>query len=283
MAQPLYFLPDVTHSALVGPDGSLSRTFLRSRGLDETFADVLNVNVDASVNALSGRGPGDRSGVILCYQRPDGGLPRRVGYYPDEQKWQQIGDGQYWIGHDPADPPTADDLRRPGRRHQGYVLRTDSGEWMVPVIRRPDDTTNLPRDLFLDPLTGALRDPLKEAYRQYWDETEEVIRFLRLREEGDVPRQVEIPTSRALELAVRALGLNYRFGQAEQSLLRVIDAQNHLVVLGMTVDLPKVLAMEEAEREKKTEKSSSAAVDPSTTPGLPAACQATGPAGATSS
>jgi len=231
MSQPLYFLPDVPHAALVGPDGSLSRTLLRSRGLDEIFADVQSIHVDCAVNVLSGRGPGDRSGVILCYQGRDGQLPRRLGYYPDEQAWLEVGDGRYWLGHDTADPPTADDLQRPGRRHPGYFLDSDCGRWVVPVIRRPDDTTDLPRDLYQDLRTGELHQPLKAAYHDYWEETGEVLAFLRLKEDpGDEPRRVEIPMARALDLAVRALGLNYRFGQAEQALLRVIDADNLLLV-----------------------------------------------------
>lgn len=277
MSQPLYFLPDIHTAALVGPDGSLSRTFLRSRGLDELFADVTNVNVDCAVTALAARGPGGKSGQILVYQTPSGELPGRIGFYPQQQEWLEVGDGAYWIGIDPAAPPTAEDLRRPGRRHPGYVLESDRGEWAVPVIRRPDDSTELPCDLYHDPRTGELREPLKEAYRQYWEETGEVIHFLRLRDSGDAPRRVEIPKTRALELATRALGLNYRFGSAEQSLLRIIDQQNYLTVLAMTVDMPLFLAIEEAEREKKT-RSTSALADPSSTPGPPADSPPTAPA-----
>lgn len=270
MAQPLYFLPDIPTAALVGPDGSLSRTLLRSRGLDEIFCDVHNVNLDCSVNALSGRGPGGKSGQVLCYQTPQGDLPRRIGFYPDEQQWLEVGDGRYWIGHDPADPPTAEDLRRPSRLHPGYFLDAAGGNWCVPIIRRPDDSTDLPRDLYYDPRTGELREPLKAAYERYWQETAEVLDFLRLKEPStDAPRRVQIPKARALELAVRALGINHRFGQAEQAVLRVVDSQNYITILGLTVDLPKVLAFEEVQREKKTASTSDQAA-PSTTHGPPA-------------
>src|SRR4051794_11357728 len=110
MAQPLYFLPQIRAAELASVP--LARQVLKARGLLDVFADVPLDADHLVVNELKGRGPHDLPGVILTYNTAAGQVPRRSGYYPDEQVWNSIGDGQLvWIGIDPAEPPREEELR----------------------------------------------------------------------------------------------------------------------------------------------------------------------------
>lgn len=243
MAQPLYFLPGLSRSQLL-PGGKLSRSLLAGRGLGEIFDDVGVGRDDFATAELAGRGPGNKSGIFLCYHTPAGEVPRRVDYRPDEQAWHEAGDG-LWIGLDTDDPPTPLDLSR-RKQHAGYRLELADGQsWVVPVIRRPDGTTELPTDLYWD-TAGKLVEPLKERYRAYWDQTAEVAEWF-FGEKGFDAEGFE--KGKALELAVRALGLNYRFGRAEQNVLRVVDRENFLTVLAYTVDVPKAVLLSESQKK----------------------------------
>lgn len=258
MAQPLYFLPGLARAQLL-PGGKLSRSLLAARGLADIFADVGIGRDDFGSAELAGRGPGNLSGIILFYQTPTGDIPRRVDYRPDEQRWEAIGDGA-WIGIDTADPPKPEDLAR-RKQYGGYTLELADGQrWHVPVIRRPDGTTELPTDLYWD-AAGKICEPLKERYRAYWDETAEVAEWF-FGDDGFESKSFE--KGKALGYAVRALSLNYRFDRAEQNTLKVVDRENFMTILATTVDVPKVTDISEAQK-----KSGDASSMPSSITGSP--------------
>lgn len=258
MAQPLYFLPHLREKQLESIPQT--RAVLKERGLTDVFADV--ARDEMTVCELSGRGPGDLSGVILAYKRPDEQIPRRLGFYPKEQAWTPVGDGsQVWLGIDTDEPPTEADLRRK-RQYSGYRIELgDGGQWHIPIIRRPDGSTELPRQMKWDP-TGRLIEPIKPAYESYWQETEQVVKWAQQRS--------EVPTTDALELCVRALSINYRFGKAEQNLLGIVDSENWLTLLLCTVDWPKVRAIADALDDPEQKKTTADLNTPSSGVGLPA-------------
>jgi len=229
--QPLYFLPNLQRNQLA-PGGNLSRAILQERGIADAFADVVGISVDCYVGEVVG-GPGGHSGVILCYQTPEGKLPDDCGYYPDDQEWTPIGDGtELWIGIDPKDPPQPEDLQRK-RTYAGYHCPLkDDRTWIVPVIRRPDDSTLLPTDMLLDD-DGTVRKPIVAAYEQIWQDTEEACRWVFDGEEAD--------EGTALALAIRILGVNYRFGRHEHNTLKVIDSASLFSLMASAVDAPKVM------------------------------------------
>jgi len=262
MAQPLYFLPNCRRTA-IETAGRLNRSFLQERGIDRVFADVDGAK-ECSISELAGRGPGDQSGVILAYQSPETDLPRRIGYYPKEQWWEQVGE-LLWVGIDTAEPPTPEDLRRKVQ-HNGYRHTLAGAEWLIPVIRRPDKSTELPCSLKWD-AAGNVITPIKQEYRGYWEASAEICKwfFADDDDEGDKPKHVR--QAEALDFAVRALGLNYRFGRSEQNLLEPIDAGNVMEILALTVDLPSVLSAkkkggEVAANLKPGGAASSATIDP---------------------
>lgn len=225
MAQPIYFLPHLRESA--AKDVSLRKQVLKERGLAEIFADV--PMVEQPLQELTGRGPGGLPGCLICYQTPKGDVPRRWCYMPKEQTWTPVGDGSLlWIGVDSAEPPTPEEMARK-KQYDGYsVLLGDGNRWSVPVVRAPDDTTSLPRDMVWD-ATGRLIEPIKPLYESYWNESKETAAWVF---DGVKPDDY----GRALELAVRALSINYRFGRNEQNILRVIDSETLAGLLIATVD-----------------------------------------------
>lgn len=267
MAQPLYYLPGVRQETFANV--SLVRQMLADRGLTEAFADVgLS---EMSYQELRGKGPDEKAGVILTYQTPEGRLPRNLGYHAELQEWTPYGDGtKLWIGIDPTEPPTPDDLQRK-RQYTGYAIELSGQPWLVPVVRRLDDSTELPRRLLWD-ATGQVIEPVKAEYVAYWEESMEVVERL-VFEEGRPATIKDMPVVRGLELCVRALSINYRFSRAEQCIVEPIDADNWQLVLAATVDLPKVddiLAV-----QKKTRSTRSI---PSSGPGQPGALNDTAPA-----
>lgn len=225
MSQPLYFLPGLR--AASADNIALRKGVLKERGLLDVFADVPFDH--QPLWDLPARGPGDLAGALLCYQTPKGDMPTNQGYFPDQQKWSPVGDGSLlWIGFDPADPPKPEEMAR-RKQYPGYAVNLGEETWSVPVVRRPDGSTELPCDMLWD-ATGKLQEPIKPAYESYWNESAEVARWFF---EGEQPTR-----ERALELAVKSLGINYRFGRNEQNAFRTIDREGLFLVLAATVDAP---------------------------------------------
>jgi hypothetical protein len=226
MSQCLYFLPNLRKAQC--DNVGLMRGVLKERGLTDVFADV--PQAEMCIAELTGRGPGDKSGLILAYQTPAGDVPRRIGYYPAEQVWTPVGDGSLcWIGIDPSEPPKPEELARRKQYVSYAVMCGDANQWSVPIIRRPDGSTDLPTDMVWD-ATGKFVEPIKPAYESFWQESKEFADWFY----GD--NSQPFPAERGLMLAIRALSINYRFGREEQSVLRVIDRDCFTSILGATVD-----------------------------------------------
>jgi len=236
MAQPLYFLPRVALKHDATP--AAKRQAVQNAGLGEIFVDVKPEDIGFA--AIDGKGPGDLSGTIVFYT-DDREPPPRAGYFHLQQTWHHVND-DLWIGIHNDHPPTPADMRR-AKVFRGYEMELgDGNEWMIPIIRRPTDLgTTLPQSQYIE--GGKLVKTLKAAYKRYWDHSEEVA-------DGFLAGK-EFTNIRAHELAVEALGLNYRFGHNEQKILGLVDSENYIALLSYTIDLPHVNAVSEA--QKKTE------------------------------
>lgn len=248
MSQPLYFIPNVEERDLFKAQ-RLNRELLRAEGLDEVFADVIRQE-DVSSQELRSGGPGGKSGVLFCYLKESAtrDVPQHLGVYEGVNTWE-IRDPafQALIGWNPDTPPGPDDLRRK-RLHRGYSIEGgDGNEWQAPIIRRPDDSTELPRDMHLNG-DGQVHEQIKAQYRDYWDETELVCQWFL---QPDAPAgEIGFSTDKAFRLAVRALSINYRFGHAEQRICQAIDSTNYLAILAWTVDKPRFDAVAAAAKKK---------------------------------
>ena len=160
MAQPIYFLPNIESKALLAGE-QLNRQVLRAHGLDEVFADVRTAG-EVAVMEWRSKGPGDKSGVLLTYLKecPTRDIPQHWGYYPDHQNWEPLAAGlPTWIGWNPDQPPTPEDLRRRSLVPGYHYVLGDGNPWVVPIVRRPDDSTNLPRRMFIagEPMKPATK------------------------------------------------------------------------------------------------------------------------------
>lgn len=255
MPAPVYFLPNVPQSQVVEQTrAEVNRATLAAHGLLTIFGDLRKE--DLSVTDCRFK---HGSGCLLAYGAPD--------YFtrPDSLTWLE---GPVWLGYDPDQPPTEKDLRRK-RTIPGYPV----DGWEVPIIRRPDDSTELPRDMYFD--GGTLREPILEAYREFWEESAEVVKWC-FNDSGEFGGQ-GFTKAKAFDLAVRALSINYRLGHQEQRIARAVNSENFVVILTFTVDYPRFYAVREASKKNLLPP-----ITPNTTPGQGESSPATDPAGQTS-
>lgn len=272
MAGLAYFLPNLASGHLVGPDRRLSRALLRDRGLEAALADCETAD-HVAINDLHAHGPGGKSGLIVYPLPKSGQLPARMtGYFPAGQIWAPaFGDPEaYWIGHDPAEPPTPADLARRGRGYQGHDLELGPDRTLtIPIVRRPHDRyTALPCEISFD-RAGKTFSQIAAEYADLWEAMAPYIDAIFFDGEKD------FDISAAIGLAARIVGINYRFGPAEQNVLRWLKSTNWGLVLQKAMDLP--FYERAVEDQKKTESPTSPAS--TTSPGPTAACPITAPAG----
>jgi hypothetical protein len=249
--QPLYYLPGLFRETLT-KDDALLRPVLQARGLETVFADVRQGQF--LCGNLERGSPDGQAGCLLAYHTAAGKLPQISGFYPEQQDWHFVEEGPYWIGLAKGQLPTPEDLKRP-HQYAGYDIELAYGTWKIPVIRRVDDSTNLPRDCFFE--RGQLVEPIKDAYRRYWDASAEVGKWFF--NEGGFK---DFDKARGLILAIEALSLNYRYTLAEHALLRAVDVESLMTVLAGSVDYYRAQALENAKK-----KNASSSVKASTTPG----------------
>ena len=114
------------------------------------------------------------------------------------------------------------------------VVLADNNVWQVPEIRDPTGS-KLPTDLVKDRRSRTLLTPIKREYLQLWEESNYWFGLL-LQSEGSFSLE------RALDYATVILGLRYRFCDATQSALRVIDSTNVLEIVKASLSWHSVLA-----------------------------------------
>ena len=279
MSQPLYFLPNRRRQDLLGlaDEQRLELGVLDFFGLRFVWRDVRAE--DLTVNEVTGKGPGGHAGLIVVANRTDGQVPRNLRFDPEHQDWRPVSPRaeSLWIGIDKREPVTPADLVRRSTM-PGYSVRLAGDEkWEVPIIRRPDDSTELPCEAYWDE-SNRFVETVREPYRRAWDDTAESLKWFLTPGAFD---SKEFSKARALQLAIDALGINYRYDRWLHNRLRVIDTQTWAAVLGASVDLPRfqtVQALEQASPDPEAEqkKTSSAPPSPPSSPaGPPAASPAT--------
>ena len=196
--------------------------FVAAAGLEHALAETREG--DWSVQQLAA-GPGDQPGLLVQHL---GCAP--LGYHAARQRWRN--EGRFWIGQ--AGEVRAEPLARP-RMAGGYAVELSGETWQVPILRRPDGSSELPQQVGWEGETYTER--VAERYRRLWEDSAEVCEWFARGFEG-IGRGHH---PQILDFAVRALGVNYRFGRPEQNLLGVIDSANWASVLMAAVDWPAVM------------------------------------------
>ncbi len=133
------------------------------------------------------------------------------------------------------------------------VMLADGNFWEIPELRNQFGTT-LPRDLIRNRRTGKLETPVRRDYQELWKESERWFQFLFDVIEGT---QRTIDLDSALSFATKILGLRYRFCDATQAALRVIDSNNVQEIikaaLGWEAVFDRLVEMASGEPQKKSE------------------------------
>ncbi len=271
MAGLQYFLPRVFLNG-IAPGGRLNWPLLRERGCGAGFADCQSLDDVARVE-IAGKGPDGGPGMLLAplpilSREP----PRRLGFFPDDDsvRWTQISE-LLWIAVDAACPPAPADLAR-RVTHPGYPVELGDGrQWTVPVIRRPDGSPALPRDIYLD-AAGQLQSELRPGNEELWARTEWIADLVF----ADEPQSYNL--AEGLRAALAVLAHNYRLGHAEQRVLRLLTSENLEAVFNASVDLPAVVAA----LEEYAKKNAPPPGLTSSAPGGPGCCPGSAQAAATS-
>lgn len=243
MSAPLYFLPGVYRAQLI-QGGRLSAAILAARGLSQIFGDVVDLNAELSMQELPGSGPGGTGGMMLVPLVPGAEPPVRMGYKPDAQEWTQIGD--YWLGIDKESPPTPEDLVR-RKTITGYPIVMGGQRWVVPILRRPDATTELPCKFGWD-ACGTFQESVAGEYRQLWEDTAEIVDLFLSKKILDMAYvKQELP--KLVDWCVRILAVNYRFDRHLQTQIGAVDSEGWALLLSYAIDWPLAVALDP---QKKT-------------------------------
>lgn len=270
MAGLMYFVPDVT-AAQLARDNVLSSALLKSRGLDEVLSDRMTRDLTA-VFDLTTRGPGDLCGAMIIPLPNNGDAPPRMMYEPTCQDWYPDKDPkQLWIGRDKSLPPLPAELER-SQRTAGYDVKLKDGQlWHVPIVRRPGGSSELPRSVRFDAQDKLILQ-IERRYEAIWNDMAAAVDLL-----CGFGGNVELEPY--IKLAIRVLGINYRFGVREQNVYELVDSNNWQDILEAAIDWP-LIAEKQAEAQKKRALAEATAAG-STPPGQPAGSPTTDQATAT--
>lgn len=262
MSAPLYFLPGVRLTELV-QDGRLSQAILTRFELADVLADV--AVGDLSKLDITAKGPNGSSGVMFCTNTA-GQPPHRVGYFPDFQRWQNVlAQPELWIGVDKEHPPTPADLARKRLLDGHPVKLADGNTYTIPYVRSPVHRTALPEDMYRGPDKQFVVE-LQPAYQEIWDATAAAWDLI-YPDTADGKEPEGMFFEDILDLCIRFIRLNYRYGQSEQAVLRLVDKTRATweETFAAAVDIPFV-TQKVLELQKKSE-SQEQPVTPSTSPG----------------
>lgn len=141
-----------------------------------------------------------------------------------------------WCGNKAPGPSDLDN-GNPLRLQTVPMILADGEVWLVPEIRQPSGSL-LPRDLTRCRKTGKLLTPLKKEYEQLWEESEYWFNLKWQALEGSA---TTFSLERALKFATEIIGLRYRFCDATQSALRMIDSVNVQSIIETAIGWPAVI------------------------------------------
>lgn len=141
-----------------------------------------------------------------------------------------------WCG-DRAPGPDDLDNGNPLRLRTVPMILADGEVWYVPEIREPSGSL-LPTDLTRCRKTGKLLNPIKTEYLQLWEESEYWFDLKWKALQGEAQT---FSLERALKFATEIIGLRYRFCDATQSALRIIDSVNVQSIIETAIGWPAVI------------------------------------------
>lgn len=257
--------------------------------LGATPADLAAAGIAHAIDALgyaTGRvtgGPDGGDGLLLGY------FPKQehlVRYLPDKQDHRKIPGTDAWVLWYKDDLPTPDELARPiDFQLAGRPVRLlDDREWVVPVIRAwgaDDDGAGwelqLPTCLGVDGDGQWCRGEIVPRFAELWRQG---MRWAEVwfagfgeamgRERPDddsTSFQVELDAQEQYDLATACLGVNYRLGPVEATVLGLLSEPHGTAILNTATGIDTFLAYLSSEGKKKRDCSVSTDSGPDSTPG----------------
>jgi hypothetical protein len=231
-----YFLPNLTVEQVREGD-FLRAGVLEAAGLAEILADVKRVPQHASVSFVrSPAGPGGQAGTVITPVSKGRGVPELIGNDPAKQKWVQgsgfgvqgSGKPAYWVGSLIGEPPTPLDLERLSIVAGHGVADPGGYEWKAPIARAPrwDQPYGFLPQSFTFGADGEPVSHLDPRWEWLWQLAGEIRDwYIGLAGPPDDAPPAEQATHTAppftvlVKHAARILGVNYRVGPQELSLL----------------------------------------------------------------
>ena len=229
MAPPLYFFPKRPVEKVFQGD-LFNKAVLAEYDLESILGD-LKKSQCSCCDQSSKPGPGGHSGAIVTYNA--GGMTaKRVGHYPKFIKWTKVlNEPELWLGIDREFPPAAEELARPQQVPGHPVVLCDGGTYEVPVIRSPARHTQLPRGMSYD-AAGEFTMEIRPEYEPLWDRAGEGWDFFYS------AKNHSLPFATILDHALAFMGVNYRVGRYEQTVLQLIDTLNWEPLFAAALDVP---------------------------------------------
>lgn len=272
--QFLYFIPNA-------PKDGLQKSHIVAAGLGGILRDRLTPEDLAGSGrlAIAGvtNGPGGLHGVILQVQienvfAPDDAdtAPTAVGYYPQRQTWQPMFSAgsplpAAYIGFDPADLPTPEDLER-DTLISGYDRELADGRiWMTPIVRLTHDTHLLPDTWKVE--GGKVVSKIKPDWAWAWDLSGQIWDWF--------VNKTTLDRDTAFDWCARLLSINYRVGPVEIGILNVLGKSEYQDILHDAIAGP-MIALHEQQKKSGITAGTDASVNSSA--GAEASSPATAPA-----
>ena len=205
--------------------------------------------LDAIIRGVQGNGTVAGTSLVVW---PEGGeMPLKDA----EQTVVVIDEGLSvsWNGKTPPGPDDLDNGNPLGLSCVPVVM-ADGNVWNIPEVRDPSGVPNLPRDLVRNRKTKQIETPVRREYQELWTDCEKWFEFLFDVVQGTKSR---IDLDDALTFATKLIGLRYRFCDATQSALRIIDSVNVQEViqtaLGWSAVMDRMREIVSGEIQKKSE------------------------------
>lgn len=202
------------------------------------------------VSAIVGveRGPDDARGHVWTLSEQALHTPHNpspVGYYPDRQKWVQV--GRYWIGWFRDSVPAPRDFQRAAVCDGHPVRCTDGNLWIVGVARKWSGENVLPMTFGIEPSGRSCMRP-HPRHVELWQRAETIWRQMTDKVGQTEP---EMSWNDCVDTVVMALQLNYRITGDEVRALELFDVAGLRDGIRAVCDYPNVLRIGGAALGKK--------------------------------
>jgi hypothetical protein len=167
-----------------------------------------------------------------------------VGYYPDRQTWKKAPGNSWWVGIDRNNPPKPEDLGRDESLPGHLVTLGDQAKWVVPIIRGLSDeggnlawSREVPTVSRLNEDGKWIEGDMLPEFEHLWQVALDWFELANLRGTDEINERFG-NMGNGHDYAAEALGVNYRIGPAEASILRLFTPQIVAKVLNAISDMP---------------------------------------------